>query len=122
MAAEEISLLLSEGDSKEAVAEMERFFRHYPRSPHDEYFRYVYASTLRENLQRTAEALDAYKKYIAAYPEGKYGEDALYRIMQLSRSSGDMENAARYRKIYLHQYPHGRWVDEVRTVDVSARK
>ncbi|MBN1307575.1 MAG: FecR domain-containing protein [Chitinispirillaceae bacterium] len=122
MAAEEISLLLSTGKSREAVAGMEQFFKHHPRSPHDEYFRYVYAGMLREDLRRTAEVLDAYKKYIAAYPEGKYGEDALYRIIQLSRSSRDMESAARHKQIYLRRYPRGRWVEEVKLIDVSERK
>ena len=49
-------------------------------------------------------------------------EDALYWIIQLSRSSRDMESAARYKKIYLQRYLHGRWIEEIRMIDVSVLK
>ena len=121
MAAEAISLLLASGNSREAVDEMERFLKQYPSSPHHEYYSYVYASTLREDLERNTGAIEAYKRYIDKYPKGRYGEDAHYWIIQLSRSLHDMETTMHYSKIYLQQYPRGRWDKEVRAIDRARR-
>jgi tetratricopeptide (TPR) repeat protein len=118
MTAEAITMLYSMKAIDKAVIEMKRLLRRFPTSPHNEYCRYLYANTLRENLDRTAEALDEYKKYVAIYPHGKYEEDALYRIIELERSKNDKSNSVKYAKIYLRNYPHGRWSEEVRAMDV----
>ncbi|MBN1576901.1 MAG: outer membrane protein assembly factor BamD [Chitinispirillaceae bacterium] len=121
MAAEEVALLMAMKRHDEAVAAIKRLLHRYPRHPQSGYYCYLHASALRENLHRNTDALDGYKRYIAAYPDGKYGEDALYWIIQLSRSSGDADNTAQYKKTYLKRYPHGRWIEEVRAIDVSVR-
>ncbi len=118
MAAEAISLLLGIKAFAKAVIEMKRLIRRYPVSTHNEYCRYLYAGTLRETLDRTAEALDEYKKYIALYPQGEYEEDALYRIIQLERSTHDKSDSVKYARIYLRKYPHGRWSGVIRAMDV----
>jgi hypothetical protein len=121
MTVETIALLLTTHNYNRAVMEMQRFLQRYPRSPHSEYFTYVYASTLRENLQRIMDALAAYKRYTGAYPGGKYEEDALYRIIQLSRSTHDTAAVNTYTKDYLEKYPSGRWVETLRQAPFSVR-
>ncbi len=122
MASEEIELLMSLKNFDGAAVKMKGLLQGYPRHPQSEYYRYLLASTLRENLRRDKEALVEYKRYVTGYPEGKYGEDALYRIVQLSRSPGNRENAGRYRTMYLKRYPRGRWIEEVEKIDAPVRK
>jgi hypothetical protein len=122
MAAEAISLLLITRDYGVAVDEMEYLLERYPRSPHGEYYSYVYASTLRENFQQNRKALKAYKKYAAGYPNGKYDEDALYWTVQLSSDARDWKSVREYTERYIRRYPQGRWISEIRAAAKSARK
>jgi tetratricopeptide (TPR) repeat protein len=120
MTAEAISLLLITRDYRSAVAEMEHLLQRWPRSPHSEYYTYVYASTLRENLQQTQKALAAYKKYMDRYPDGTYGEDALYWIVQLCSETRDRKCVRAYTARYTERYPNGRWTSEIREAAAMA--
>ncbi|MBN1759931.1 MAG: outer membrane protein assembly factor BamD [Chitinispirillaceae bacterium] len=122
MAAEAIALLMSMKKYDEAVHEITEFLRQYPHHPQNDYYCYLHASTLRENLHRDAEALVEYQRYISQFPHGKYGEDALYRTLQLSLLARDMVKAGYYKKEYMRRHPHGRWVGEIRAIDVTAHR
>jgi hypothetical protein len=121
MTAEAIALLLGISRYNDAAIEMKQLLARYPRSPHCEYYRYVYASTLRENLHRPTDALAEYEKYVASNSNGKFKEDALYWIIELGRSLGELSTVSQYKKIYLQLYPQGRWIEEIRTIDVLER-
>ncbi len=113
MVAERIELLLRMRRYHDAIAVMELLIDRFPESAHHEYVSYLYASTLRDNLHREAESFAAYEKYSTRYPDGKYGEDALYHIVRIGTVLG--VDVARYRRAYLRRYPRGRWIDGIRS-------
>lgn len=115
--AESIQLKLSLQRYSEAVFEMEKFFTLYPQSIHCKDYYYIYASTLRNHLNRQKPSLDAYKKYVSRYPNEKYEEDALYWIIELSYRTGDMDSFDSYKKIYLERYHNGRWSETVQAIN-----
>lgn len=120
--AESIQLKLVLQKYTEAVLDMEKLFEMYSQSSHCEEFHYIYASTLRNQLHMIKPALDAYKKYTVKYPKGKYEEDALYWIVELSRETGDQNSFYSYKKIYLDKYSDGRWIEAVKGIDSSRKR
>lgn len=122
MASEEIHLQLMLKNYNEAVTVMKQFITKYPHSYNRDYYCYLLASTVREQLQKEKTALDLYKAYIRNYPEGKYKEDAFYWIIKLSLSVNDLVTAGKIRDAYMEKYPKGRWSDEVRYMDIVSSK
>jgi|GEM_PF-5463670 len=119
MAAEAVSLLMGMTRYNDVAHEIERLLQAFPDHPQREYYLYVYPTILREQLHRPADALAAYKRYIASFPGGRYEEDALFRTVQLSHMAKKPEDASTYIQKYLELYPKGRWVGEIRSIQTA---
>lgn len=122
MASEEIDLLLLLKNYQQAVSCMEKYIRKYPHNSNCDYYSYLLASTVRERLRKEKIALDLYIQYIQNYPKGKYEEDAIYWIIQLSLSNHDQTTAEKMRNIYKERYPDGRWSKELRRINMTSLK
>lgn len=122
MASEEIDLLLMLRKYHQAVSSIENYIRKYPHSSNSEYYSYLLASIIREQLRKEKIALDLYKQYIRNYQKGKYEEDAIYWIIQLSLSTHDQKTAENMRNLYMEKYPDGRWNKELRRINITSLK
>ncbi len=122
MASEEIDLLLMLKKYLRAVSGMENYIRKYPHNSNSEYYGYLLASTVREQLRKETVALDLYKQYILNYPQGKYEEDALYWIVKLSLLIHEYKTAENMRNIYIEKYPRGRWGKELVRINITSLK
>jgi TolA-binding protein len=65
------------------------------------------------NRDKYKSAVESYKKYLAAYPNGKYAEECLYRIPLSWFQSGDYGNALEEFPKYLKKYPDGTFAGDV---------
>ncbi len=122
MASEEIDLLLMLKKYQQAVSDMENYIRKYPHNSNSEYYSYLLASIIREQLHKEKTALDLYKQYIRNYQKGKYEEDEIYWIIQLSFLTHDQKTAENMRNIYMEKYPDGRWAKELRRINIASLK
>lgn len=103
---------------RNAAELMKVFIKRYPESSNCEYFSYLLASTLREQLKNYSEALKFYRNYVLVYPYGRYEEEALYWIIQLSLSEGDKKLFSKYRDVYLERYSKGKWSKELKSLSL----
>ncbi|NLL13082.1 MAG: hypothetical protein GX267_06745 [Fibrobacter sp.] len=122
MASEEIDLQLLLKNYQQAVSGMENYIKKYPHNARNEYYSYLLATIVREQLRKEKVALDLYKQYIRNYQKGKYEEDAIYWTIQLSLLTHDQNTAEKMRKIYVEKYPNGRWSKELRRINMTSFK
>lgn len=113
VASEEIHLGLLLKKYSRTITKMEKYIKKYPHHYNSDYYCYLLASLIREKMQNEKDALNFYKAYRDSYPHGKYEEDALYWIIQLSLSNRDYETAEKMKIIYKEKFPQGRWNKEV---------
>ncbi|MBN1604765.1 MAG: FecR domain-containing protein [Chitinispirillaceae bacterium] len=113
MGAEEAAILTKLGLYHETIECLEFLLKKYPKSSHGDYWRYTYATMLREHGDKV-EALDAYEMYILNHPRGAYLEDAMYWTVDLSHSLRLRKEHLRAKNRYLQSYPSGRWVEEIK--------
>jgi TolA-binding protein len=59
------------------------------------------------------DAVGSYRKYLEAYPNGKYAEESLYRIPLCYFQSGDYGKALEEFPKYLKKYPSGTFAGDV---------
>jgi len=65
------------------------------------------------NREKYKSAVESYKRYLAAYPNGKYAEECLYRIPLACFQSGDYGKALEEFPKYLKKYPDGTFAGDV---------
>lgn len=65
------------------------------------------------NREKYKSAVESYKKYLAAYPNGKYSEECLYRIPLSWFQSGDYGKALEEFPNYLKKHPDGTFAGDV---------
>jgi len=65
------------------------------------------------NRDKYKSAVESYKKYLAAYPNGKYAEECLYRVPLSWFQSGDYGKALEEFPNYLKKYPDGTFAGDV---------
>lgn len=65
------------------------------------------------NHDKYKAAVESYKKYLAAYPDGKYAEESLYRIPLSWFQSGDYGKSLEEFPKYLKKYPDGTFAGDV---------
>ena len=64
------------------------------------------------NTEKYKTAIENYKKYIEKYPDGKFGEESLYRIALCSFQLGDYSKALESFQAYEKKYPAGNFIGD----------
>jgi len=102
-----LSVLVSEGRDREALFAADDYLSSYPADGRAAEVAFIRGNLLHEKFNRTADALEAYRRALALATRPGLRDDALFAVAACERMLGRTAEAQATFKEYQSEFPHG---------------